>query len=192
MNKHRNSMEDTVSFLRKEVNSLYQLLKDKNEQLMEFEKLIRDKDITISILQSDLKNLKDSKRNGSSHAIEFDRQPNTSSSDDPVKIELNCKVLRMSEELTAIQKDSMEKDYLIVDLKNEIDKFRQVVRPLTQAFLEQKKSDSLDWHPGVESTRVFNFNGEQRMKRQGFSAEPLSQMSGNEVGELVKIPKSSL
>lgn len=192
MNKHRNSMEDTVSFLRKEVNSLYQLLKDKNEQLMEFEKLIRDHEITISMLQSDLKNLKDSKKNGSSRGLDIDRQTGTNSSDDPVKRELNCKILRLSEELTTVQKDSMEKDYLIVDLKNEIDKFRQVVRPLTQAFLEQKKSDSLDWNPGVESPRVFHFNGEQRIKRQGYSAEPLSQMPGSEVGELVKIPKSSL
>lgn len=192
MDKHRNSLEDTVSFLRREVNSLYQLLKDKNEQLMEFEKALREKDITIALLQSDLKSLKDSKNNGSSHTLAYDRQSSTNSSDDPVKRELNGKILRLSEELTAVQKDSMEKDYLIVDLKNEIDKFRQVVRPLTQAFLEQKKPDSLDWSPGVESTRVFHFNSEQRMKRQGYSAEPLSQMSGSDVGELVKIPKSAL
>lgn len=192
MDKHRNSLEDTVSFLRREVNSLYQLLKDKNEQLMEFEKALRDKDITITMLQSDLKHLKDSSKNESNHAIAYDRQGSNVSSDDPVKRELNSKILRLSEELTAVQKDSMEKDFLIVDLKNEIDKFRQVVRPLTQAFLEQKKPDSLDWSPGVESTRVFHFNGETRMKRQGFSAEPLSQMAGNEIGELVKIPKTAL
>lgn len=192
MEKHRNSMEDTVSFLRREVNSLYQLLKDKNEQLMEFEKVLRDKEFTITMLQSDLKILKNSKKNGSSQALAYDRQTSTNSSDDSVKRHLNCKILRLSEELTAVQKDSMEKDYLIIDLKNEIDKFRQVVRPLTQAFLEQKKPDSLDWSPGIESTRVFNFNSEQRIKRQGYSAEPLSQMTGSDAGELVKIPKSSL
>lgn len=65
------------------------------------------------------------------------------------------------------------------------------MRPLTQAMLDRKRSESFDdWSPGVENTRVFTL-AEPRIKRQAISAEPLSAMAGIE-GELIKIPKSQL
>ncbi|XP_037902443.1 cGMP-dependent protein kinase, isozyme 2 forms cD4/T1/T3A/T3B isoform X5 [Hermetia illucens] len=105
--------------------------------------------------------------------------------------ELNQKIIRLSDNLTYVQRQSLEKDDKIIDLQNEIDKFRQVVRPLTQAMLDRKRSESFDdWSPGVENTRVFTL-AEPRIKRQAISAEPLSAMAGIE-GELIKIPKSQL
>lgn len=107
--------------------------------------------------------------------------------------ELSAKCIRLTHDLTYVQRKSFAKDDKIRELQNEIDKFRQVVRPLTQAMFERKRSDTYDeWSaaPGIESTRVLPLT-EPRIKRQAISAEPLSAMAGME-GELVKIPKSSL
>lgn len=41
--------------------------------------------------------------------------------------ELNQKIIRLSDNLTYVQRQSLEKDDKIIDLQNEIDKFRQVV-----------------------------------------------------------------
>lgn len=119
--------------------------------------------------------------------------------------ELNEKVLRLTRHLNYVQRNSQTKDERITELQNEIDKFRQIVRPITQAMLKrqsQKQCDCMsewsdcisgigDWSPGVEHTRVLSVK-EPRMKRQAISAEPLSQMARLSQDTLIKIPKSSL
>ncbi|XP_055295808.1 cGMP-dependent protein kinase, isozyme 2 forms cD4/T1/T3A/T3B isoform X3 [Sitodiplosis mosellana] len=118
--------------------------------------------------------------------------------------ELNEKVLRLSRNLNVIQRHLESREERIVELQTEIDKFRQIVRPITQAMVGQKKKCSCmeewnncisgigDWSPGVESTRVLPV-AEPRIKRQAISAEPLSALAqiSDEDG-LVRIPKSSL
>ena len=118
--------------------------------------------------------------------------------------ELNEKVLRFSRNLNAMQRQLESREARIVELQTEIDKFRQIVRPITQAMVgQQKKCGCLeewndcisgigDWSPGIESTRVLPV-AEPRMKRQAISAEPLSALAQiSEEDGLVRIPKSSL
>lgn len=120
--------------------------------------------------------------------------------------ELNEKVLRLSRNLNLVQRNLQEREERIVELQTEIDKFRQIVRPITQAMMvgqQQRKCNCMDewndcisgigdWSPGIESTRVLPVK-EPRIKRQAISAEPLSQLADiNELDGLVRIPKSSL
>lgn len=117
--------------------------------------------------------------------------------------ELNEKVIRLTRNLNYMQRNVTSKEEKIVELQNEIDKFRQIIRPLTQKVLERRKCDCLDewndhisgigdWSPGVESTRVLAVS-EPRIKRQAISAEPLSAMVKlSEEDGLIRIPKSSL
>ncbi|XP_055386693.1 cGMP-dependent protein kinase, isozyme 2 forms cD4/T1/T3A/T3B isoform X3 [Condylostylus longicornis] len=107
--------------------------------------------------------------------------------------ELKNKIIQVTEDLSITQKENLEKEFHIIELQNEIDKFRQVVRPLTQAFLEQRRSSMIfnDISPGMENTRVFSLN-EPRIKRQGYSAEPLSEMVNLNENSLIKIPKDSV
>ncbi|XP_055920504.1 cGMP-dependent protein kinase, isozyme 2 forms cD4/T1/T3A/T3B isoform X3 [Eupeodes corollae] len=98
------------------------------------------------------------------------------------------RIIRLTNKLSLAEKKCIEKEATIVDLLNEIDKFRQVVRPLTQSFLERSIGTDNWAPPGVDSTRVVEVT-EPRLKRQGFSAEPLSQQASTDT-ELVKIPKS--
>lgn len=94
--------------------------------------------------------------------------------------------------ITKLQEECSSKDATVGELRNEIDKFRQVVKPLTQAFLQQRAQnidyEDINWNPGIESTRVLP-TAAPRIKRQGYSAEPLSSMAGAE-DDLIKIPKS--
>ncbi|XP_037902442.1 cGMP-dependent protein kinase, isozyme 2 forms cD4/T1/T3A/T3B isoform X4 [Hermetia illucens] len=213
----RKTLDDVVTTLRKEVKSLREMLKDKTEELIAAEKEIRDRDITSGGARSHSGGKCDNNVNngGSKDNINRDAESYTnghngkdSDSDgsredeiyrlerelrerDIIIKELNQKIIRLSDNLTYVQRQSLEKDDKIIDLQNEIDKFRQVVRPLTQAMLDRKRSESFDdWSPGVENTRVFTL-AEPRIKRQAISAEPLSAMAGIE-GELIKIPKSQL
>lgn len=117
--------------------------------------------------------------------------------------ELNEKVLRLTRNLNLIQRNSQAKDDRIVELQTEIDKFRQIVRPITKAMIEKRQCDCMDewsdyisgigdWSPGIESTRVLPVS-EPRIKRQAISAEPLSSLAEiSEEDGLVRIPKSSL
>lgn len=121
--------------------------------------------------------------------------------------ELNEKVLRLSRNLNLVHRNLQDRENRVAELQVEIDKFRQIVRPITQAMVAGKQQQRTcncmeewnncisgigDWSPGVESTRVLSVN-EPRMKRQAISAEPLSQMADiNELDGLVRIPKSSL
>lgn len=117
--------------------------------------------------------------------------------------ELNEKVLRLSRNLNIVQRNMQGREERIVELQTEIDKFRQIVRPITQAMVGQRKCDCMnewndcisgigDWSPGIESTRVLSVNA-PRMKRTAISAEPLSSLAEiSEEDGLVRIPKSSL
>ncbi|XP_023294598.2 cGMP-dependent protein kinase, isozyme 2 forms cD4/T1/T3A/T3B isoform X3 [Lucilia cuprina] len=95
--------------------------------------------------------------------------------------------------IARLQEECQAKDALVVELQNEIDKFRQVVKPLTQVFLQHHKNDCDDFTCtiGMESTRVIPSATEpKRIKRQGYSAEPLIDLVEAE-DKLMKIPKSA-
>lgn len=88
------------------------------------------------------------------------------------------------EALDRLEDELKEKEALIVDLRNEIDKFRQVVRPITQKIITKQISLGDDaWE--VDRGRVI----ELRTKRQAISAEPLSNRRSDEY-LITKTPKS--
>lgn len=96
--------------------------------------------------------------------------------------------------IATLEKKLEEKDNLIRHLQNEIDKFRQVVKPLTQRIITSQISlgDEL-WMrehaaPGVENTTVQALI-EPRIKRQAISAEPLNLKSGD--WTIKKVAKSN-
>lgn len=213
---HR-AIEDTVLSLRRELREVYETLREKNEQLVDLEKDVRDRDISIRYLNNEYRKLKEYyqsnksdlsvppnfKLNGGGKADENGTgnledllqklQKEVKEKDLQIR-ELNQKVIRLSNNLIYVQKESLSKDDRIDELQNEIDKFRQVVRPITKALIEKRCSeDTFDaWSPGVENTRVLPpVNAEPRMKRQAISAEPLSSLAGMQ-GDLIKIPKTSL
>lgn len=204
-------VDEVIRTLRCELRDLYESLTEKNDQMLLLERDIRDRDASIKFLRSEFQKLRE--QNSRQHHNQLDSDgviENGNGEHNGEKLqaklvrhdalikELSEKCIRLSHDLTYVQRQSFAKDDRIRELQNEIDKFRQVVRPLTQAMLERKRSDSFDeWSsssssgpPGVESTRVLPLH-EPRIKRQAISAEPLSAMAGME-GELVKIPKSSL
>ena len=183
--KPRKSMEDIVTSLRKELQVLYESLKDKNEQLLCLEKDVRDRDVSIKYLKNEYKKLKEAiaptcptchKKvlKTEDETIPKEIQPN----DDLSKLqkdlkdreglikELNKKIIRLSDNLIFVQKESLAKDDRIDEMQRGIDKFQQVVRPFTKAIVEQRKNDDDFFNdgPGVENTRVFT-NEPSRLKR---------------------------
>ncbi|XP_058819152.1 cGMP-dependent protein kinase, isozyme 2 forms cD4/T1/T3A/T3B isoform X3 [Topomyia yanbarensis] len=213
--EHR-SIEDTVLSLRRELHEVYETLREKNEQLVDLEKDVRDRDISIRYLKNEYRKLKEYyQSNKSDLSIPPNFNLNGNGKEDGggsgnledllQKLqkelkekehhirELNQKVIRLSNNLIFVQKESLSKDDRIDEFQNEIDKFRQVVRPFTRAMIEKRCSDDTfdTWTPGVENTRVLPVNQEPRMKRQAISAEPLSSLAGMQ-GDLIKIPKSTL
>ncbi|EAT40455.1 AAEL007826-PA [Aedes aegypti] len=209
------SIEDTVLSLRRELREVYETLREKNEQLVQLEKDVRDRDISIRYLKNEFKKLKDyysCSKSDLSIPPSFNLNGNGKSAGDGGSLEdllqkvqkeckekdlqireLNQKVIRLSNNLIYVQKESLSKDDRIDELQNEIDKFRQVVRPITKAMIEKRCSEETydSFSPGIENTRVLPVNHEPRMKRQAISAEPLSSLAGMQ-GDLIKIPKSSL
>ena len=152
--KEKKSVEDLVVSLRQELRVLYESLKDKNEQLACLEKDVRDRDISIRYLKSEYKKLKDSTTvtNGNSrkspandgqdtlngYKNNDDHQP-----DDIIQKmqkdlkdreylikELNKKIIRLSDNLIFVQKESLSKDDRLEEMQHEVDKFRQVVREI--------------------------------------------------------------
>ncbi|KAL1404363.1 hypothetical protein pipiens_005380 [Culex pipiens pipiens] len=213
---HR-AIEDTVLSLRRELREVYETLREKNEQLVDLEKDVRDRDISIRYLNNEYRKLKEyyqsnksdlsvppnfklngggkGDENGTGNLEDLLQKLQKEVKEKDLQIrELNQKVIRLSNNLIYVQKESLSKDDRIDELQNEIDKFRQVVRPITKALIEKRCSeDTFDaWSPGVENTRVLPpVNAEPRMKRQAISAEPLSSLAGMQ-GDLIKIPKTSL
>lgn len=209
----KKSLEGLVLNLRCELRNLYESLAEKNDQLLLLERDVRERDASVKFLRTEFHKVRElnstqqarnavvetpivtnKSTNGTEESV-ADLQIKITERDALIK-ELSDKCIRLSHDLTFVQRKSFVKDDRIRELQNEIDKFRQIVRPLTQAMFERTRStDSFDeWGaigPGVESTRVLPLLAEPRMKRQAISAEPLSTMAGME-GDLVKIPKSSL
>lgn len=216
--KDKKSLEEIIINLRCELRMLYESLSEKNDQLILLERDVRERDASIKFLRNEFYKIReqynkidsasknsdenpindnvvtttgnDNVINGNIEQIPSDFQLQVKERDVLIK-ELSEKIIRLSHDLTYVQRKSLAKDDRIVELQNEIDKFRQVVRPLTQAFFERKRSDSYDeYSPGIESSRIFSVL-EPRIKRQAISAEPLSSL-GEIEGALHKIPKSSL
>lgn len=208
--RERKSIEDTVISLRKELQVLYESLKEKNEQLLYLEEDVRDRECSVKILKSEYKKLNDTlssafcpkcmkkiectQKNDNNAPLDenitLEKLQNELKDRDDVIRELNKKVIRLSDNLIFVQKESLSKDDRIDELQREMDKFRQVVRPFTKAVVERKcEEDFFIEHPGIENTRVMLANEPLRLKRTAISAEPLSQMAGGQ-NDLVKIPKT--
>ncbi|ETN59764.1 cGMP-dependent protein kinase [Anopheles darlingi] len=229
--KYDRSIEDTVVALRRELRTVYETLREQNEKLVDLEKDVRDRDISIRYLKNEYRKLKEyyqcsksdlsvppnfalngagggggggggvaNKENmmlrehlGSASVEDLLQKLQKELKEKEAMVrELNQKVIRLSNNLIYVQKESLSKDDRLDELQNEIDKFRQVVRPITKAMIEKRCSeDTFDaWSPGVENTRILPVT-ETRIKRQAISAEPLSSLAGMQ-GDLIKIPKSSL
>lgn len=90
----------------------------------------------------------------------------------------------------ALERQLDDKDALIKHLQNEIDKFRQVVKPITQKIITKQINlgDEFWPGPGVENTRILPVT-EPRIKRQAISAEPLNHQGGDL--QIQKIAKSA-
>lgn len=209
--RERKSIEDTVISLRKELQVLYESLKDKNEQLLCLEHDVRDRENSLNYLRNEYKKLDDTLSNAfcskcmkkiecvietangkseNASSDELAKLRNEMTERDDIIRELNKKVIRLSDNLIFVQKESLAKDDRIDEMHREIDKFRQVVRPFTKAVVEQKCDEEFVDHPGIENTRVMLAIEPARLKRTAISAEPLSQMGGGQ--DLIKIPKTSV
>lgn len=152
--KPKKSVEDLVVALRQELHVLYESLKDKNEQLASLEKDVRDRDISIRYLKSEYKKLKDSTTvtngnsrkspaNDSQDTLNGDSNNGDHQPDDIIQKmqkdlkdreylikELNKKIIRLSDNLIFVQKESLSKDDRMDEMQHEVDKFRQVVREI--------------------------------------------------------------
>lgn len=117
-------------------------------------------------------------------------------------LEMKRLVLEKTEELkrrdkiiALLENEMDDKDAQIRYLKNEIDKYRQIVKPLTRQIIDSHKNglDEEEFFvvktPGMENTRVYPM-GERRLKRTAISAEPLSALTKEHEMKLVKIPKT--
>jgi predicted RNase H-like nuclease (RuvC/YqgF family) len=139
--KERKSVEDTVTSLRQELQVLYESLKDKNEQLLCLEKDVRDRDISIKYLKGECKKLAPNCGNCHKKVVEKSDENGASVQPDEVVTklqkdlkdreglikELNAKIIRLSDNLIFVQKESLSKDDRHDEMQREIDKFRQVV-----------------------------------------------------------------
>lgn len=152
--KERKSVEDTVTSLRQELQVLYESLKDKNEELLCLEKDVRDRDISIKYLKNEFKKLKDClaptcpnchkkvlKCHDQNDKDIVTKVPVVDAQPDEILVkfqkdlkdreclikELNKKIVRLSDNLIFVQKESLAKDDRVEELQREIDKFRQVV-----------------------------------------------------------------
>lgn len=203
--------------VREELQTLYKSLQTKNNELIEMENKIMERDKTIT----DLRKVNEAKEKPFSSKIETERtskknvirsdrsdsSPSVAQTEHLEAIEeLNEKIIRQSCHLSYLQRSLEAKEQQITELQNEIDKFRHIVRPITQRIYSRGKCEKCecidewndciggigDWSPGVESTRILPVT-EPRIKRQAISAEPLSslvELDGDD--GLIRIPKSSL
>lgn len=91
-------------------------------------------------------------------------------------LEDRTKELQKKEEAIALlEKELSSKDAVIKHLYNEIDKFRQVVKPITQKLI----------------TKQISLNdAKPRTKRQAISAEPLNVQTNSL--QIKKIPKNTM
>lgn len=189
--KERKPMEEKVVLLRRELQMLYESLREKNEQLLYFEENLISRDVQIKNLKQESKEFNDSNKpicstchkkcliandqNGRSETVKA--QSETRSPDALLKLhkdlkdrevlikELNRKIIRLSDNLIFVQKESLAKDDRIDELQRQMDKFRQVVRPFTKAAVLHRNSEDFFPEPGVENTRVILASEPSRLKR---------------------------
>jgi SMC interacting uncharacterized protein involved in chromosome segregation len=159
------ALEDTIASLKCELRLLYETMKDKNEYVCKLEKEVRDRDISIRYLKSEYKKLKDSMPAtpvGKDKAHPNGEHVNGANGDVMLKLEkalkerdhmireLKQKVLRVSDNLSFVQRESLLKDAKIKDLQHDNDKFRQVVRSHYDLRLPDACNNSF---PNLRSSR---------------------------------------
>lgn len=137
--KGRKSLEQNIIQLRQELQVLYESLKNKNEQLMNLEKDIYDRDLTIKYLNEECQKLKNSANRSESSETCINCMKKINHDTVKTKLhkeledrensiqDLNRKIIRLSENLIFVQKESLSKNDKIEELMHEVDKFRQVV-----------------------------------------------------------------
>lgn len=143
----RKNIEDTVTSLRQELQILYESLKAKNEGLICLEKDLRNRDVNISYLKEEYKRLKDAticktcpncmkivKEISDENLIPIETRDSSLNklqkelNDRDILIkELNRKIVRLSDNLIFVQKESLSKNERIEELNQQLDKFREVV-----------------------------------------------------------------
>lgn len=100
-------------------------------------------------------------------------------------------LLRLREDaISMLERQLEDRDALIRHLKNEIDKFRQVVRPITQKIITKQINlgDDAAWTVVTTEKAKAVPAGEHRTKRQAISAEPINSQLEEEL-QITKIPK---
>lgn len=185
--KEGRPMEEKVVLMRKELQMLYESLREKNKQLLNLEEDIICRDSNIHLKSKDLtdsnaptcsmchkKVFIANDQKGKSEAFKSQSENN---SDGSVKLqkdlkdreclikELNRKIVRLSDNLIFVQKESLAKDDRIDELQQQMDKFRQVVRPFTKTAVGQRNSEDYFLQPGVQNTRVTLSTEPSRLKR---------------------------
>ncbi|CAH0564053.1 unnamed protein product [Brassicogethes aeneus] len=103
----------------------------------------------------------------------------------------NHELKKKEQTIVLLERQIEDKDALIRHLQNEIDKFRQVVKPITQKIITKQIDLGGEFWPGpgVENTRVLQL-AEPRIKRQAISAEPLNSHGADL--HIQKIAKSAV
>ncbi|KAF7285487.1 hypothetical protein GWI33_010585 [Rhynchophorus ferrugineus] len=110
--------------------------------------------------------------------------------------EKNKELLKKDEYIGQLERRLEDKELQIKYLQNEIDKFRQVVRPITQKIITKQISlgDDTWFNNNNEQSQVsknkvnLTQTPEPRIKREGISAEPVN-VNKNEL-QITKIPKT--
>lgn len=146
----KKSPDDIIMSLRHELQMLYESLGFKNQELINLEKDMKDRDIAINYLRAELrklrastcsepsldectnclKKIKPSERKSVQEEqpeevlLKFQRELKDRES---IIKEMNKKIVRLSDNLIFVQKESLSKDDRIEELQLQIDKFRQVV-----------------------------------------------------------------
>lgn len=146
----KKSSEDIIMSLRNELQMLYESLRDKNQELINIEKDMKDRDMTINYLRAELRKLKASTcsepsldectnclkkiKPGERKSFQEEQpeevllklQRELKDRESVIK-EMNKKIVRLSDNLIFVQKESLSKDDRIEELQLQVDKFRQVV-----------------------------------------------------------------
>lgn len=148
MDDERKSPEDIIISLRQELQLLYESLRDKNQELISLEKDMKDRDMTIKYLRAEFRKLKASTCSEPDECTSCLKkikptEDNSVHEEQPEEVllklqrelkdresvikEMNRKIVRLSDNLIFVQKESLAKDDKVEELQLQVDKFRQVV-----------------------------------------------------------------
>lgn len=217
------SPDAVVTGLRCELRHLYESLAEKNELLLQRERDIRDRDASVRFLRTEFERMRVRQQDNTNvnqkppTPTDCDRNAATTAAAPPADLdagqlrdrlaerdatvkELSAKCLRLSHDLAYVQRSSLAKDERMREMQTEMDKFRQILRPLTQAMLASNGRDSqTSRHVSTDSmdewrTPLLGGGGEAaRVKRLAISAEPITMKAMKERGVAAQaVPKSSL